>query len=46
VLREREAGRSLREIATDLNDAGVPTAQGGAQWYASTVRAVLASAER
>ena len=46
VVREREAGRSLRAIANDLNTEGVPTAQGGAQWHASTVRAVLASAER
>src|SRR4051794_27049149 len=46
VVREREAGRSLRAVASDLNAEGVPTAQGGARWYASTVRAVLASAER
>lgn len=38
---EREAGRTLREIATGLNDRRVPTAHGGAQWWPSTVRAVL-----
>lgn len=45
VVRERKAGRSLRAVAADLNAEGVPTAQGGARWYASTVRAVAASAE-
>jgi DNA invertase Pin-like site-specific DNA recombinase len=46
IAAEREAGNSLRAIANNLNSDGVPTAQGGAQWHASTVRAVLASAER
>lgn len=41
IKRERKAGKSLRAIATDLNDGGVPTAHGGAKWHASTVRAVL-----
>ena len=40
---EREAGRSLRAIAEALNAEAVPTAQGGARWYASTVRDVLGS---
>ncbi|HET7049646.1 MAG TPA: recombinase family protein [Solirubrobacteraceae bacterium] len=35
-------GDSLRKIADGLNQAGVPTAQGGARWYAATVRGVLA----
>jgi hypothetical protein len=35
------AGRSLGEIARGLNADGVPTAQGGRQWWPSTVRAVL-----
>ena len=39
----RREGLSLREIAEVLNCEGVPTAQGGAKWYASTIRAVLAS---
>lgn len=38
------SGQSLRTIAAGLNDDQVPTAQGGAKWHASTVRAVLASA--
>jgi len=44
IRAEHAAGRTLRQIATDLNEGGVPTAHGGAQWWPSTVRAVLASA--
>lgn len=43
VRSERVAGRSLRAIAEGLNAEGVPTAQGGAKWYASTIKAVLDS---
>lgn len=45
VRRIEEAhanGTSLRQIARDLNASGTPTAHGGAQWWPSTVRAVLA----
>jgi hypothetical protein len=35
------AGRSLGEIARELNADKVPTAQGGRQWWPSTVRALL-----
>jgi DNA invertase Pin-like site-specific DNA recombinase len=41
IQRQRARGDTLRKIANDLNEAGVPTAQGGAQWYAATVRHVL-----
>jgi DNA invertase Pin-like site-specific DNA recombinase len=41
IQRQRARGDSLRRIADDLNESGVPTAQGGAQWYAATVRQVL-----
>lgn len=41
IRREREAGRTLTAIADGLSDDGVPTAQGGRRWYASTVRGVL-----
>ena len=41
IQRQRARGDSLRKIADELNAAGVPTAQGGAQWYAATVRHVL-----
>lgn len=41
IRTERVAGRTLRQIASDLNDRGVPTAHGGAQWWPSTIQAVL-----
>jgi DNA invertase Pin-like site-specific DNA recombinase len=41
IQRQRARGDSLRKIADDLNRSEVPTAQGGAQWYAATVRHVL-----
>jgi len=41
ILAERGAGKSLRQIAADLNADGTRTAHGGSQWWASTVRAVL-----
>ena len=40
ILAMRRGGSSLREVAAALNDAGVPTAQGGREWYVSTVRAI------
>lgn len=40
IVRERQEGRSLRAIADALNAEGVPTAQGGAQWWPTTVRLV------
>lgn len=44
ILAEREEGESLRAIAARLNADGIPTAHGGARWYGSTVRSVLARA--
>ncbi len=41
IQGERAAGRTLRQIATDLNERRVPTAHAGTQWWPSTVRAVL-----
>jgi hypothetical protein len=41
IRAEHADGRSLRQIARDLNATGTPTAHGGAQWWPSTVRAVL-----
>lgn len=41
VTAMRGQGASLRQVARALNDARVPTAQGGREWYASTVNAVL-----
>jgi DNA invertase Pin-like site-specific DNA recombinase len=43
IVAERQAGSSLRTIADGLRRDGVPTAQGGQAWHASTVRKVLAS---
>lgn len=41
ITAARAAGQSLRTIADALNADGVPTAQGGRRWYASTVRNAL-----
>ena len=41
IIENRAAGESLRSIAMGLTTDGVPTAQGGAKWHASTVKAVL-----
>lgn len=41
IRTERAAGKSLAEIAHELNATETPTAHGGAQWWPSTVRAVL-----
>jgi DNA invertase Pin-like site-specific DNA recombinase len=41
IQRQRSRGDSLRAIAEALNQDKVPTAQGGAHWYAATVRHVL-----
>jgi DNA invertase Pin-like site-specific DNA recombinase len=46
IVQAKAAGGSLAGIARDLTSEGVPTAQGGKRWYASTVAAVLRSAER
>jgi DNA invertase Pin-like site-specific DNA recombinase len=41
IQRQRARGETLRVIAESLNRDNVPTAQGGAEWYAATVRHVL-----
>lgn len=46
IAKERSSGRSLRAIAEGLNNEGVPTAQGGLHWHASTVKAVVESTRR
>ena len=43
IVAAKEAGASMNSIARDLNAEVVPTAHGGSQWHASTVKAVLAS---
>jgi hypothetical protein len=44
IHAERAAGKSLAQIARELNARGTPTAHGGRQWWPSTVRAVLVRA--
>lgn len=41
IRAEHKAGKSLAQIARDLNASRTPTAHGGAQWWPSTVRGVL-----
>ena len=43
---EHAAGRTFGEIARALNADGVRTAQGGKQWWPSTVRSVLVRSHR
>ncbi len=43
IPNQRSAGESLRQIATDLNAARIPTAHGGTRWWPSTVRMILQS---
>lgn len=46
IRAKHAAGRSLRQIAADLNASRTPTAHGGARWWPSTVRAVLGRTPR
>jgi Recombinase/Bacterial regulatory protein, Fis family len=41
IHQERSAGKSLGQIAADLNADRIPTAHGGASWWPSTVRCVV-----
>jgi hypothetical protein len=41
IRAERQAGLSYRQIAERLQADGVPTAQSGTRWWASTVRGAL-----
>jgi DNA invertase Pin-like site-specific DNA recombinase len=43
VVAERKSGATLQSIADRLTAAGVPTAQGGARWYPSTVASLMRS---
>lgn len=45
IVAERSAGASLRVIAAGLDADGIPTANGGARWWPSTVAGVLNSPE-
>lgn len=41
IQREAAEGKALNAIAKGLNTDAIPTGQGGAKWYASSVSAVL-----
>lgn len=43
IIARHKSGRSLRAIAAELNDDGIPTARGGGRWHPATVRAILVS---
>jgi DNA invertase Pin-like site-specific DNA recombinase len=45
IVNAWEAGGTWSAISRDLNDEGVPTAQGGRCWYPATVRYVALAAE-
>ena len=40
-IQVEHAGKSLGQIARDLNASGARTAQGGRRWWPSTVRSIL-----
>jgi hypothetical protein len=46
IRAERAAGKTLAEIARQLNANSIPTAHGGASWWPSTVSAALRRAGR
>jgi hypothetical protein len=43
IYDKRKAGVSYGSIANELNARKIQTAQGGKQWYASTVSSVYAA---
>ena len=45
IVAARKLGGTWSGIARELNDDGVPTAQGGRRWYPATVRYVALAAE-
>jgi DNA invertase Pin-like site-specific DNA recombinase len=44
IVNLHRSGAGWSAIARQLNEAGIPTAHGGARWYPSTVRAVVLGA--
>lgn len=46
IKAARASGASMAKIATGLNEDGIATSQGGAEWYPSSVKAVLDSMTR
>jgi DNA invertase Pin-like site-specific DNA recombinase len=45
IVDAHAAGAGWSAIARQLNDDGVPTAQGGARWYPATVRSVALASQ-
>jgi DNA invertase Pin-like site-specific DNA recombinase len=45
IVRERVDGATLRQIADDLNDGGVPTVKAGGRWHPATIRSILRQQE-
>jgi DNA invertase Pin-like site-specific DNA recombinase len=43
ILSMRSSGMTLKSIASELNRDGIPTSQGGAQWWPATIRAIIQS---
>ena len=41
ITEAHRVGRGWTAIARELNDDGIPTAHGGAQWWPSTVRSIV-----
>ncbi len=46
IVQLRSEGMTFAAIAALLNGEGVPRQQAGAQWWASTVQAIIRAAER
>ena len=46
IIAMKANGLSLRAIGAQLEDEGVPTARGGAHWYAGTVRSAAETRRR
>ncbi len=46
IVLEREAGRTLQQIAAGLMADGIATGQGGASWWPATIAKVLRSNQR
>jgi DNA invertase Pin-like site-specific DNA recombinase len=46
IVAARRSGQTWKGIADDLNNMGVPTAQGGRAWHPATVRLVVLTHER
>jgi hypothetical protein len=44
IVTARNHGKTWKAIADELNDDGIPTAQGGKAWYRATVRLVAMAA--